>query len=138
VTSEYRLRRRVNFHETDMAGIVHFSNYFRYMEEAEQALWREAGLSIAYGREEMSFPRVATACDYKSPLKFEDEFEVWIRVAEMKRRTMRYTFVFSKDGEKIATGSTIIVCVSRQPGEPMKAVAFPPEVAGRFAVAAEA
>ena len=44
---EFRYRRRVQFAETDMAGIVHFSWYFRYMEEAEHALWRAAGLSIA-------------------------------------------------------------------------------------------
>ena len=44
--SEYRLRRRVQFHETDAAGIVHFSWFYRYMEEAEHALWRQAGLSI--------------------------------------------------------------------------------------------
>ena len=47
MVSEYRLRRRVQFYETDAAGIVHFSWFFRYMEEAEHALWREAGLSIA-------------------------------------------------------------------------------------------
>ena len=41
-----RLTRRVQFYETDAAGIVHFSWFFRYMEEAEHALWREAGLSI--------------------------------------------------------------------------------------------
>ena len=50
MVSEYRLRRRVQFYETDAAGIVHFSWFFRYMEEAEHALWREAGLSIAHMR----------------------------------------------------------------------------------------
>ena len=42
----FRYARRVQFGETDMAGIVHFSWMFRYMEEAEHALWRAAGLSI--------------------------------------------------------------------------------------------
>ena len=46
---EYRLKRRVQFYETDMAGIVHFSWFFRYLEEAEHAMWREAGLTIAGG-----------------------------------------------------------------------------------------
>ena len=46
MVSEYRLRRRVQFYETDAAGIVHFSWFFRYMEEAEHALWREAGLML--------------------------------------------------------------------------------------------
>ena len=46
-TSGFRYSRRVQFAETDLAGIVHFSWMFRYMEEAEHALWRAAGLSIA-------------------------------------------------------------------------------------------
>ena len=40
--TEFRLQRRVQFYETDAAGIVHFSWFFRYLEEAEHALWREA------------------------------------------------------------------------------------------------
>ena len=45
--SEFVYKRRVQFAETDLAGIVHFSTIFRYMEEAEHALWRAAGLTIA-------------------------------------------------------------------------------------------
>ena len=56
--SEYRLKRRVQFYETDMAGIVHFSWFFRYMEEAEHALWRAAGLSIAPPDSAIGWPRV--------------------------------------------------------------------------------
>ncbi len=68
--SEYRLKRRVHFYETDMAGIVHFSCFFRYLEEAEVAMWREAGLSIA-GESEIGWPRVEASFEYYRPLKFE-------------------------------------------------------------------
>src|SRR2546429_5286166 len=78
--SEYRLRRRVQFHETDVAGIVHFSWFFRYMEEAEHALWREAGLSIHPPDSDIGWPRVAASCDFHGALRFEDEFDVSIRV----------------------------------------------------------
>ena len=49
---EYRYRRRVEFSETDLAGIVHFSNYFRYMEAAEHEFFRSLGLSIHLERDE--------------------------------------------------------------------------------------
>ncbi len=78
--SEYRLRRRVQFHEVDSVGIVHFSCYFRYMEEAEHALWREAGLSIAPKERGIGFPRVATSFDFAQPLRFEDECDILIRI----------------------------------------------------------
>lgn len=138
MTSQHRLRRRVNFYETDLAGIVHFSCFFRYMEEAEHALWREAGLTIARAGEETGFPRVAASCDFHAPLRFEDEFEVWVRVARITRRTLHYTFAMTRGETKIATGSTTVACVSKRHGEPMKAIDLPPDVVARFAVASDA
>ena len=44
--AQFITTRRVEFADTDMAGIIHFANYYRYMEEAEHAMWRAAGLSI--------------------------------------------------------------------------------------------
>ena len=80
---EYRLRRRVQFYETDVAGIVHFSWFFRYMEEAEHALWREAGLSIHPPDAEIGWPRVGAACEFHEALLFEQEFEVAIRITDI-------------------------------------------------------
>jgi YbgC/YbaW family acyl-CoA thioester hydrolase len=135
MVSEYRLRRRVLFYEADPAGIVHFSWFFRYMEEAEHALWREAGLSIAPRRSDVVFPRINAAFDYHSPLRFEEEFDVLIRVAAMTDKTMRYVCEVTRGQTKIATGSLTIVCATKQ-GDEMKAVPFPPEIAARFGVAA--
>ena len=55
----FRYSRRVQFSETDLAGIAHFSAYFRFMEEAEHALWRAAGLSIGAAETTGGWPRVA-------------------------------------------------------------------------------
>jgi YbgC/YbaW family acyl-CoA thioester hydrolase len=135
LTSEHRLRRRVHFYETDMAGLVHFSVFFRYMEEAEHALWREAGLTIATVGEEFGFPRVSASFDFHAPLYFEDEFEVWIRVAAITKRTLRYTSVLTKGDTKIATGTHTIACVSKKKVERMRSIDFPPDVLARFSVA---
>ena len=133
--SEHVLRRRVLFHELDSAGIVHFSNYFRYMEEAEHALWRAAGLSIARPDATVGFPRVAASFEYQRPLRFEDEFEVRIRVAAIGRSSLRYACVLSLDGTTVATGTVTSVCVQRGPDQAMTSVPIPPDVADRFEVA---
>lgn len=135
VVSEYRLKRRVQFYETDTAGIVHFSWFYRYMEEAEHALWRAAGLSIASPDAAVGFPRVAASFDFHRPLRFEDEFEVHIRIAAIGTRSIRYTAHVTKDGAAIATGSLAIACTSRRAGAPLRSTAIPPAIAGRFAVA---
>ena len=135
VTSEFRLRRRVHFHETDTAGIVHFSWFYRYLEEAEHALWRAAGLSIAPRDAAVGFPRVAASFDFHRPLRFEDEFEVHIRIVEIGARSIRYAARVTQDGTAIATGSLTIACIAKQPGAPLRSTAIPPDIAGRFEVA---
>jgi YbgC/YbaW family acyl-CoA thioester hydrolase len=138
-SSEYTLRRRVQFRETDAAGIVHFSCFFLYMEEAEHALWREAGLSIARGHAGVGFPRVSAGFDYHRALHFEDEVDVTIRIAAIDDKTIRYTCVLTRGEERIASGAMKIICVGREhQGGPMKARSIPADIAARFEVAAEA
>ena len=133
--SECRLRRRVQFYEVDFAGIVHFSWFFRYMEEAEHAMWREAGLSIAAHASDLAFPRVAASFEYHRPLQFEEECDVHIRIAALAEKTIGYTCEITRGDTRIATGSMTIACVSHVPGKPMKAVAIPRALASRFQVA---
>ena len=138
MASEYLLRRRVQFYETDAAGIVHFSWYFRYMEEAEHALWREAGLSIHAADSQIGWPRVAASFDFQRPLRFEDEFDVRLRIAEITRRTIRYTCLIAQGDATIAKGDLTIACVRKRPNEPMKSIEIPPDIAARFQVATDA
>jgi acyl-CoA thioester hydrolase len=133
MASEYRLRRRVQFYETDAAGIVHFSWFFRYMEEAEHALWREAGLSIHGADGEFGFPRVSTSFDFHSPLRFEQEFDIHIRVTAMTRKSIQYSCVLSDGDTRIADGSVTVVCVPRK--GPMASVEIPTEIRSRLQVA---
>lgn len=121
-------RRRVEFAETDAAGIVHFSMYFRYMEEAEHAMWRAAGLSIAPPGAEYGFPRVSASMDYHAPLRFEEQLEVSIRIVEAGSRTIRYEAQLARGDTRIATGSMMMVCVKSAHGEPLKAVPFPDHI----------
>ena len=130
--SELRLRRRVQFYETDVAGIVHFSWYFRYMEEAEHALWREAGLSIHQADSPIGWPRIAAACEFHRALKFEQEFDVTIRVTEIAKRTMSYACEMTQDGQKVATGTLKIACVNKLPDGTMKSTEIPEDIARRF------
>ncbi len=135
VVSRHRLSRRVQFYETDAAGIVHFSWFYRYMEEAEHALWRAAGLSITPPPEAgIGFPRVAASFDFRRPLRFEDEFEVEIAIAAIGEKSIRYSARVEKDGTVIATGSLTIACVRKQAGEPMRATAIPAAIARRLQV----
>jgi acyl-CoA thioester hydrolase len=113
---EFKLTRRVEFAETDMAGIVHFSNFFRMMEAAEHAFFRSLGFSI-HGHDKgitMGWPRVSASCDYRAPLRFEEEVEIHLIVAEVRSRSIRYQFIFRKpaEGIEVARGQVAAVCAT--------------------------
>ena len=133
--SQVVYHRRVTYPETDASGIVHFTNFFKYVEEAEHALWRAAGLSISGRDPNIGFPRVAASFEYRKPLRFEDEFDVHLRVAAKTAKTIRYSAVLRKGDELLAEGSLTIICVSRKPGERMHAIDIPPDIGDRFEVA---
>jgi YbgC/YbaW family acyl-CoA thioester hydrolase len=133
--SEHRYRRRVQFSDVDSARIVHFSQYFRYMEEAEHALWRDAGLSIAPRGATFGYARVGASFEYHSPLLFEDEFEVLIRITKITNRSMAYSCLVTRGGQRMATGAMTIVCVTGDGAGQMTSMPFPAEIAERFAVA---
>lgn len=130
--SSFVYRRRVQFPETDASGVVHFTNFFKYVEEAEHAMWRAAGLTIAEPNGDIGWPRVAASFEFRKPLRFEDEFDVHLTIAEKTRKTIRYAAELRKDGEVLAVGSLTIICVHRRPGEPQRARDIPPEVDARF------
>ena len=134
--AEFRHKRRVEFADTDLAGIVHFSAIFRYMEEAEHAMWREAGLSIADRDSDLSWPRVSAACEFRNPLFFEDEFEVWVRLAAARTRALDYEFTIVRGETVIAVGTMTSVCVRKNPEGRMRATEVPEEVLSRLRAAA--
>jgi YbgC/YbaW family acyl-CoA thioester hydrolase len=129
--SRHTLRRRVNFYEVDQAAIVHFSCYYRYMEEAEHAFWRAAGLALSDAGT-LGFPRVAAAFEFHAPLRFDDEFDAELQIAAIGRSSLKYICRITRDGTPIATGTMTIVCVDV--GPPMRSVPLPPAIRDRIDV----
>ncbi|MBI3468219.1 MAG: acyl-CoA thioesterase [Planctomycetes bacterium] len=126
--SEFRTTRRVEFADTDMAGIIHFTAFFRYMEEAEHAFLRSLGLSVVMqvDGERIGWPRVAASCSFLRPVRFEDVLDVHLRVAEKGEKSVTYTCVFSKDGQEIARGQITTVCCRLGPDGQPKSIPIPP------------
>jgi len=137
---EFKIMRVVEFNETDMAGIVHYANFFHYMEAAEHAFFRSMGFSIWSQEIEppVGWPRVHAECDFKSPLRFEDEVEVHLLVVEKKAKSLTYQFRFRKLNAKphieVARGTITTVCVTHVDGK-MSATNIPKAVMDKIEVA---
>lgn len=126
----FHTTRLVEFHDTDMAGIMHFASFFHYMESAEHELIRSIGYSV-HGRIDgqlLSFPRVAASCDFHSPARSEDLLDIEISLLRIGTKSLKYALEFSIEGRPVASGKITSVCCRVEPGQPIESVPLPAEV----------
>jgi acyl-CoA thioester hydrolase len=134
MSAPFRTSRRIEFADTDMAGIVHFSNFFRYMESAEVEFLRSLGLSVkmTWDGQSLGFPRVAASCDYLCPARFEDVLEVAVTVKRVGTKSVTYAFAFSRGPDVVARGEVSSVCCRLEPDHTFESVEIPPGVRAKL------
>jgi len=120
---------RVSWADTDAAQVVHFSNYLRFFEKAEEEFYRHLGFSFADAKltRGLWFPRVEVFCQYKKPARFNDTIEVELSIEKLKEKSVKYDFkiVNKKTGVLLANGYAVIVAADKQTG---KATQIPNEI----------
>ncbi len=129
--TEFRTKRRVEFADTDLSGLVHFSRFFVFMETAEHEFLRSLGAEVHMEHEghEIGWPRVKATCEYLSPIGFGDQIEIVVTVGRKGTKSMTYRFDFFKGETKVARGEiTAVCCVLDEAGGP-RAIEIPPLIA---------
>ena len=109
---EFHTRRRIEFSDTDMAGICHFARFFIFMETAEHEFLNALGTSVATEEDgtRIGWPRVAASCDYLAPVRFGDVIDLRVKVARKGRTSITWEHEISRDGTPIARGRITSVC----------------------------
>ena len=134
MTTAFVTTRRVEFSDTDAAGMMHFVAFFRMMEQAEHDLLRSVGLSVvahdASGK--ISWPRVAARCDFQAAAHFEDVLEIEVRVARLGERSVTYAHRFLRDGQQLASGEVTAVCCRIREGAPPESLPIPAAIAQKL------
>ena len=116
--------------ETDMAGIAHFSNFYRWMEQAEHEFFRSLGLTIVNARSDeeiLGWPRVSCTCRFESPVRYNDMLNIRIEVQRIGVKSLTYDVYFSCEGRAVAKGSMKTVCCRVDPEEGLTSVEIPSE-----------
>jgi acyl-CoA thioester hydrolase len=115
---EYRTRRRIEFSDTDVGGIAHFSRFFVFMEIAEHEFLRALGTSVHVDvdGQKIGWPRVSATCDYLSPARFEDVLDIHVKVVRKGTKSMTYGFEITRGETPVARGQmTSVCCVLNDP-----------------------
>lgn len=123
----FQTRRRVEFRDTDAAGIAHFTAFLAFAEEAEHELLRSVGLSVLMRDEQgpISWPRVSVKADFQSAVRFEDELDIEISIARLGEKSVTYRIRFAHGARPVAAAETTAVCCRMSPAGPLQAVTIP-------------
>jgi acyl-CoA thioester hydrolase len=103
----------VRWVDTDALKVVHYSNYFRYVEAAEEELYRSLGFTFKELNEKykIAIPRVEAFSKYKAPARYGDILIVKLRLGDKTEKTIRYDFEILRksDGETLCSGYLKII-----------------------------
>ncbi len=130
--------RRVAFSETDMAGIVHFANFFRYIEDAEHEFFRSLGLTIMDRQDDgsvISWPRVDVRCSYEAPAFYDDLLSIQLTDLEFGRRSLTLCWDIFREDKRLCRGEMKTVCCAFRPGERLSSIDIPAAVRAKLEAA---
>lgn len=131
---ELRTGRRIEFSDTDLAGIVHFSRFFVFMETAEHQFLNALGTSVdaILDGQRIGWPRLEASCEFFRPVHFEDELDIVVRVARKGKTSMTYEVGFFLGEEPVARGRIASVCCVLEEGRAPRAIPIPEPLASRI------
>ena len=127
----FKTSRRVEFRDTDTAGIVHFSCFYVYMEQTEHAFLREIGHPL-FGEvdgKRCSWPRVAATCNFRSAIQFEQIIDIELAVTRLGAKSVTYAFEIFHEGTPVADVTITDAYCEIEHGKKPKSIEMPPEFA---------
>lgn len=122
------LERRVEFSQTDAAGIMHFTTWFIFMEAAEAELFRRIGHPLIRheDRRGFGFPRVDCQCRFKRPVAFDDLIRINLWIDSLEAGRIRYRFRFTNSsGKTCAEGTLVTASAIREADGTLKGAPLP-------------
>ena len=113
------------YYETDQMGIIHHSNYIKWMEEARMDLMDQIGLSYKQMEEmEIISPVLSVSCEYHSMVHFDDTVVIETKIT-------RYNGIKMETGELRTTGKSSH-CFLNRSGRPISLKRSYPEIDTKF------
>lgn len=111
----FAVRQRVRFNETDMQGVVYYANYLVYAEVGRAGFLKDLGLRYAELLDGgLDFTIGEASVRYHAPLRYDDEFDVRVRVGEVRRVSWAFEYAVERaDGQRCADMTTVQVVFDR-------------------------
>ncbi|MFK7867659.1 MAG: tol-pal system-associated acyl-CoA thioesterase [Roseobacter sp.] len=108
----HKFSLRVYYEDTDMAGIVYYANYLRFIERARSDWVRELGIDqLAMKAEGVVFAVRRVEADYFQPAFFDDVLEVRTTLTQITGARMVMGQEVWRAADKVFAASVTIACI---------------------------
>ncbi|WP_370156823.1 YbgC/FadM family acyl-CoA thioesterase [Ferrovibrio sp.] len=137
VPAVHRYPLRVQWEDTDAAGIVYYANYLRFIERGRSDLLLAHGISQrdlmdgagGAGDRSAAFAVRACAIEYLKPARLHDELIVTTALDELRGASLRLQQAVWRGEERLAEAAVRLACIDSA-GRPRR---VPAPVAAIFA-----
>jgi len=112
---EYQHNVHVYYRDVDQMGIVYYTRYFEYFEEARTELLRSIGISVTDIEKNGYFlPVISCSCKYKYPAKFDEELNIFTKITEEPRSTLKIEYIIRNSNDILCVnGETIHTFINK-------------------------
>lgn len=133
----HSIQYRVQWGDTDAAGIVFYPNYFRWFDHAGLEYLRALGLPLEtlIAQHQIILPIIDAGCRFHRPARYSDLLTIETTITEMRPRTFRFEHRVTSAGEITGIGYEVRGCVrspARTDGK-LELIALPEEICSRLA-----
>ena len=114
-----KIKKHLEWGETDPAQIVFYPNYFRWFDAAGHELFKYLGISLKnlMENENIIVPILNVSAKFMKPLKYDDDFEIRPYISKINEKTIEITYDVYKDDIMHATGTEVRGWVKQSDGK---------------------
>ena len=121
MTKEFKYITRIYYEDTDVAGVVYYANYLKFLERARSEAIYSLGLSNKKLLDKEGVIIIVKSCniEYKKPAKFEDEIEIISKINEVKNSSFKMHQLIKRKSDIISVADVTLVTINDK-GKPVR------------------
>jgi acyl-CoA thioester hydrolase len=109
---DFKIKKRIYYHDTDCGGVVYYANYLKHLEEARTEFCIDRGIALKELQDGgICFVVSKVDIDYKSPAKYGDIIDISAKVEYVKRSSLLFYQEITREGIVLIKANTLWVCV---------------------------
>jgi tol-pal system-associated acyl-CoA thioesterase len=114
--SDFSIRKKVYYHDTDCEGVVYYANYLKYLEEArtEHLLSKGIELGRLSAEDGLLFAVSSLEIRYKAPARYGDELTVTSRLHKAKAVSLHFYQEIKRGADLLVECETRLVTINKR------------------------